>query len=233
MDIPAQPGSAYALLMLGAILVTAAIWFQRFRSSRELPLVYIGGLAGAFCGAKLVYILSEGWLHFGAPDMWMQLATGKTVVGALLGGYAGVEVTKRLVGVREATGDFFAFLVPPALIVGRIGCLVHGCCPGNVCSPGWYTVEDAAGVARWPAVPVEILFNLAALGALLALRKIPSLRGQLFHLYLIAYGCFRFAHEFFRGTPRVLGPLSGYHVAALVLVAFGIWRFRLRRGDQT
>jgi phosphatidylglycerol:prolipoprotein diacylglycerol transferase len=230
MDVPAQPapGSAYALLMLGAIVVTAAIWFRRFRKSRDLPLIYIGGLAGAFVGAKIVYLLAEGWLHFGAPDMWMQLATGKTVVGALLGGYAGVEVSKRLVGVRETTGDFFAFLVPPALIVGRLGCLLHGCCPGNVCEPAWFTMEDAAGVARWPAVPVEMLFNLVALAVLLTLRKIPSLHGQLFHLYLIAYGIFRFAHEFVRGTPKILGSLSGYHLAALALVVLGVWRFRVR-----
>ena len=63
---------------------------------------------------------------------------------------------------------------------------------------------------------------------LLALRKVPPLRGQLFHLYLIGYGLFRIGHEFLRGTPRLFGPFSGYQFAALVLIALGAWRFAVR-----
>ena len=81
---------------------------------------------------------------------------------------------------------------------------------------------------RWPAVPAEMFFNLAVLAVLFALRKAPPLRGQLFHLYLIAYGLFRFGHEFLRETPRILGFLSGYQIASLAVLALGIWRFRER-----
>jgi phosphatidylglycerol:prolipoprotein diacylglycerol transferase len=55
-----------------------------------------------------------------------------------------------------------------------------------------------------------------------------ALNGQLFHVYLIAYGVFRFFHEFARATPPLLGPITGYQIAALAVLALGLLRFRQR-----
>ena len=98
-----------------------------------------------------------------------------------------------------------------------------------MCEPSWFTVNDAAGAARWPAAQAELLFNVVMLGVVLALRRRGDLRGQLFHVYLMAYGAFRFAHEFLRATPQILGPISGYQIAALGLVVLGAVGFGLRR----
>jgi phosphatidylglycerol:prolipoprotein diacylglycerol transferase len=67
------------------------------------------------------------------------------------------------------------------------------------------------------------------LGTVLWLRRRRILSGQHFHIYLMAYGAFRFAHEFWRDTPQILGPLSGYQVAALALLVLGAVRFFQRR----
>jgi phosphatidylglycerol:prolipoprotein diacylglycerol transferase len=67
---------------------------------------------------------------------------------------------------------------------------------------------------------VEFLFNAVMLGVILRLRGRGS-NGQLFHIYLISYGIFRFVHEFLRETPRVLMGLSGYQFAALGIVILG------------
>ncbi|NDH30271.1 MAG: hypothetical protein EBX72_07290, partial [Betaproteobacteria bacterium] len=56
--------------------------------------------------------------------------------------------------------------------------------------------EKASITPRWPAVPLEIAFNLAILTIFLFVRQRRLLPGQLFHVYLMAYGVFRFAHEF-------------------------------------
>jgi phosphatidylglycerol:prolipoprotein diacylglycerol transferase len=82
-------------------------------------------------------------------------------------------------------------------------------------------------------VPGEIAFNVTALILLLILRKRRLVPGQHFHLYLIAYGAFRFAHEFVRATPRIGHGLSGYHYAALACMILGIWRFVQRQGRRT
>jgi phosphatidylglycerol:prolipoprotein diacylglycerol transferase len=223
--------SPYGWLMLAGILVTICFWSRLARRDDRLLLVYVSALVGAFLGAKVVYILAEGWLHFGAPDMWLQLATGKSILGALLGGYLAVEIAKHAVKYEGTTGDWFALIAPVGIIIGRLGCLWHGCCLGRACAPAWYTLNDAAGNARWPAVPLEMVFNVGAIIVFFFLRRERKFAGQHFHLYLIAYGAFRFVHEFMRDTPRLFGAVSGYQMAALAVLVLGIVRFRQRQSQ--
>ena len=224
-------GSAiYLLLMLVALIGTAVWWSRRFRSDARLVQVFAGAVIGAFVGAKIAYLLAEGWLHWGRDDFWFQVANGKTILGALFGGYAGVEGVKRLIGYRQPTGDGFATVAPLGIALGRLGCLAHGCCLGTVCeSAHWFTVtDDATGSPRWPAPVAELVFNLAAFVVFFLLRRKGVLPGQHFHLYLMGYGLFRFAHEFARETPRILGGVSGYQALALGVFALGIWGYRKR-----
>ena len=276
--------SAYGWLMLAGILVSIALWSRVAKRDERLVLIYIAALASAFLGAKLVYLGAEGWLHWHDENRWVILATGKSITGALLGGYAAVELAKRFAGYRSPTGDWFAIIAPVGIMLGRIGCVLHGCCLGNTCEPSWFTVNDAHGLARWPAAQVELLFNATALVVVVVLRSrtqktetpsppqeervgerrqtaqvnnagsrietpLPALRsgereipsraggyvfaGQHFHLYLIAYGLFRFAHEFLRETPRVLGPITGYQIAALMIVGLGGAGFWIRQRQPT
>ena len=229
LKFPVTNSTAYGWLALAAIIVTACFWLRLARRDDRLLLIYIGGLAGAFLGAKLVYLAAEGWLHWQDPDRWVILATGKSITGALLGGYAAVEIAKRVLRYDRVTGDWFAVVVPIGIMLGRIGCYLNGCCLGRACAPAWYTINDVHGVARWPAVPVEFLFNAVMLGVILLFRWGKIMPGQLFHLYLIAYGTFRFFHEFLRDTPTIAGPFSGYQFAALAVAALGVIGFLVRR----
>lgn len=225
MGLQASP---YSLLMIAGIAVTVAFWVRLAKRDERLLVIYIAALVSAFLGAKVVYLVGEGWMFWDAPDRWMVWATGKTILGALLGGYAGVELAKQLTGYTQATGDWFAVIAPMGIVLGRIGCLWQGCCLGKVCAPAWWAINDGRGVARWPAVPVEIGFNLLAMLFFLALRRRHLLVGQHFHIYLMAYGAFRFVHELLRATPRIGGNISGYQIAALICVALGAWRFVAR-----
>lgn len=227
--------TAYGWLMLAGIVVSIVFWSRLARRDDRLLAIYVAALIGAFLGAKVFYLLVDGWRHWGRPDQWLQWATGKTVLGALLGGYLGAEVAKKLTGYRGITGDWFALIAPVGIILGRIGCLFHGCCQGRVCEPGWFTLDDSAGVARWPSVPVEILFNLSMIAVFSVMRRRHQLSGQHFHIYLISYGLFRFFHEFFRNESRLIGPITGYQLVALVVAGFGVTAFirRWRERPQT
>lgn len=227
MDVPSS--SPYRWLLLAGIAASLFLWSRLARREPRLLGVYFGGLLGAFTGAKVVYLAAEGWMFWDSPQRWLIWATGKSILGALLGGYAGVEIAKVILGYEKATGDLWALVAPVGIIFGRVGCLLHGCCLGRECTPAWWTLRDHAGLARWPAVPAEIGFNLLALAIFLAMRRTQRLPGQHFHLYLIGYGLFRFAHEFLRGTPRITHGFSGYQVAALACVALGAWGFRRRQ----
>jgi phosphatidylglycerol:prolipoprotein diacylglycerol transferase len=221
----------YGWLTLGSVAVSLALWRRLVRRDSRLLTIYLAALVGAFAGAKVVYFLAEGFLHLGAPDMWRQLATGKSILGGLLGGYVAVELVKRLLGYTGVTGDWFALIVPVGIMLGRIGCLTGGCCLGIECEPHWFTLRDASGQERWPAVPMEMLFNVIALVTIFWLRRTNRLPGQHFHLYLIAYGAFRFFHEFLRDEPRLVGWLTGYQIAALAVTILGATRFMSRRRE--
>jgi len=224
-----NPSTAYGWLTLAGIVVSLFLWSRIARRDNRLVLIYVAALAGAFLGAKVVYLAAEGWLHWHDPNRWVVLATGKSITGALLGGYAAVEAAKRLEGYRDATGDLFAVIAPLGIMLGRVGCMLQGCCLGRVCAPSWFTMNDASGTARWPAALVELLFNAMMLGVALLLRRQKVLPGQHFHIYLMAYGVFRFIHEFARDTPRILGPITGYQIAALGVALLGAMGFFLRQ----
>lgn len=225
----------YPVLAITGILLSSVIWGWLLRRKPEvrdprLLYVYLAALGGAFIGAKAAYLFAEGWTHWADYSahpalVWRQWLTGKSVTGALLGGYGFVELVKWLTGYRSATGDLFAVIAPLGLALGRVGCLASGCCLGMPMSPAWYTLADRNGIVRWPAVPLELAFNLGFAGFALLCWRRCYFSGQLFHLYLMAYGVFRFAHEFQRDTPRMLGSLSGYHLMALAIALLGLVRY--------
>jgi phosphatidylglycerol:prolipoprotein diacylglycerol transferase len=216
-------------MMLAGIFVSIVCWSRLARRDDRLVLVYIAALAGAFLGAKLVYLAAEGWLYWHNPHRWVILATGKSITGALLGGYAAVEIAKRQLKYAGTTGDWFAVIVPVGVMFGRIGCMLHGCCLGRVCRASWYTLNDENGVPRWPSSQMEFLFNALMLVVVLVMRRQKYLPGQHFHVYLMAYGLFRFFHEFLRDTPQIIGPISGYQIAALAIFVLGAAGFVRRR----
>jgi phosphatidylglycerol:prolipoprotein diacylglycerol transferase len=79
---------------------------------------------------------------------------------------------------------------------------------------------------------VEIGFQVLAIISLSLMRKRSILPGQHFHLYLIAYGVFRFLHEFLRATPKPFLGLSGYQLIALALAATAMLAFRARANNR-
>lgn len=211
----------YAMMLLLGIAWGAVYWFRESKKDGRVALIYAAGLAGAFAGAKLAFLLSEGWLHFHDPNRWVIWLSGKSIMGALPGGWIGVEISKKVLGYGETTGDRFAMLLPVPLILGRLGCLSAGCCGGIECSFG-----------RWPTVEVEIGFQVVAMIGLWVMRRKRWLTGQHFHVYLICYGLFRFIHEFMRATPKPFFGLSGYQLLGLMTAIAAAVAYRQRNRQR-
>ncbi|HSJ01380.1 MAG: prolipoprotein diacylglyceryl transferase [Verrucomicrobium sp.] len=219
----------YRWTLLGGILLSACYWWIRSRKNPAMLPVYVGALGGAFLGAKVLYLLAEGWQDWQMPDRWFRLATGKTVLGGLLGGYAGVEILKSLIGYKKSTGDAFALIAPLGIALGRVGCVMQGCCLGLPTNNRLLAVRDAVGVARWPSALIELIFQMGMFAVLLGLRQRPAWQGRLFFLYLVCYGGFRFVHEWMRDTPKLVFGLSGYQFAALLMVGLGAIMMQRRK----
>src|SRR3954471_3626813 len=98
--IPGQGSTAYGWMMLAGIFVSIALWSRVARRDERLVLIYVAALAGAFIGGKIVYLAAEGWLHWHDEHRWIEIATGKSITGALLGGYVAAEIAKRFLKYR-------------------------------------------------------------------------------------------------------------------------------------
>jgi prolipoprotein diacylglyceryltransferase len=101
--------------------------FPRTQTSVEQNLwILVGVVFGALVGSKVLALLEsfpEYWPHRFQPEAVLQ---GKTIVGGLLGGWAGVEIAKRPLGIRHSTGDVFVFPLILGQCLGRIGCFLTG-----------------------------------------------------------------------------------------------------------
>ena len=218
--------AAYAVFVAAGIAAASAV---RRAEVRRLGYhatpghQYVGlfALLGAMVGSKLGMVLFVG------PEALAQLGwaaltfdfTGKTVVGGIAGGYLGVELGKKLVGVRHSTGDGFAVSLPLAQAFGRVGCWLNGCCYGT---PTDLPVGRLAAGLH-PTQLYEAALDLALASALWATRRRPLPSGHRFRLALAGYGAIRFGLEFFRGDAgwRV-GPLTAVQwVCLAAAVGFG------------
>ena len=88
-------------------------------------------MSGCFIGATAGSLLFNTLL-FGSDDTLKKIfdfdISGMSVLGGILGGFIGVEFFKIIIGHKKSTGDAFAVAIPIGHLIGRIGCLLGGCC---------------------------------------------------------------------------------------------------------
>jgi phosphatidylglycerol:prolipoprotein diacylglycerol transferase len=220
---------SYAVFVLAAFVLAILVWRSEVRrlSLAAKPAnrwIAAAALVGAIVGSKLGMVLVQ---TPGALGETLHRAlgldfSGKTVVGALVGAIAAVELAKKWLGIRESTGDQFAIAVPLGFAVGRIGCLFNGCCYG-IPARGPIAV-DIADVSRQPVQIYEASLLLTLAAVLYASRLKPRPPGRLWRLFLVGFCGIRFGTEFLRGDPSIhLGPLSLVQIVCAVLgVGFGV-----------
>ncbi len=226
-----------AWVLVGLLLAFAAMrWQPRalMLAAGERAVLRFAAIGGAVLGAYGLQLPADLWgwnapLPAGFGGDALPLG-GRTVLGGLLGGWLGVEVGKRLAGVRQPTGGDFALPLALALGCGRLGCLCAGCCAGRVCDAAWYATRDADGVPRLPVQALEAGFHFVAAIALAALAVRGRLPTQRLAIYLTAYAVVRFLLEFWRQHPVVALGLSWHQFLALALLALagGTWLRRAR-----
>ncbi len=188
---------------------------------RRYHLVQVATLLGAIVGAKIALLMGDrGWPLTPLASWRDVVYSGRSITGGLIGGLLTAEVAKPLLHYPLPPNDHFAAKLPFSIALGRVGCLLGGCCRG-LPHEGWLSIRYDDGVARWPAPAIEIVFQLAAGALFIWLVREGRLRGRVFSLYLVLYGVFRFATEFLRETPKPFGPISVYQLLSLLMIALG------------
>jgi phosphatidylglycerol:prolipoprotein diacylglycerol transferase len=205
--------------LMGLAVATAVVLGRRSQRSLGLGVwerlgIGLGAFCGSMIGAKLPFVLAD-WEGLVSGRAWLE--NGKTIVFGLVGGYFGVEVAKRALGIRVKTGDSFAVPVAAAVAVGRLACFSAGCCYGVPTTLPW-GIDFGDGCPRHPTQLYEFAFHLSAAVGLDWLRRRGRLRGQLIKLYILAYLVYRFVTEWIRPEPVLGLGLTGYQWATLALM---------------
>jgi prolipoprotein diacylglyceryltransferase len=156
---------------------------------------------GAVVGSRIIGASEDigEWIH--TANKWQYFYGNKTLVGGLLGGLLAVELTKKLIGEKQNTGDLFVFPLLLGMMIGRIGCFSAGIYEetyGLRSGVPW-AMDLGDGIPRHPVTLYEILFLMVVWLSLAFIRKNYSLRqGALFKLFMIAYLSFRFSLDFIK-----------------------------------
>ncbi len=245
-------GSSYAFFYMTALLIGSLIaLYEGYR--RKWPLVpWL--IVLAWCatwgvvGSKLL-VISWGEWNAALSHGHIPFTAEKSFLGGVLGAIIGVFFARRLLGLRYSVADAFAFALPVGLAIGRIGCLLGGCCFGKPTTLPWaiaysknscaYDVHLSRGLIGHEAstsLPVhptqlyEIIFTLVVVAILWNCRKLMKRPGSLLYFYAAMYGGFRFFEEFVReGGSAVFGLKAvqwGLLLAVLSFSVFLTWRER-------
>jgi prolipoprotein diacylglyceryltransferase len=169
--------------------------------SSNCTWILIGAIFGALLGSRLIGGLEDPSQLRKTGNVLLHFYENKTVLGGFLGGLLGVELVKKMVGEKKASGDLFVYPMLLALIVGRIGCFSMGIYEetyGTVTSlPFGMNLGD--GLPRHPVALYEMLFLLLLWVALRQADKKWTLApGARFKLFLMAYCSFRFLLDFIK-----------------------------------
>ena len=186
--------------------------------AEQTAWIVIGVIFGALLGSKgLAWAESFSWYWAHRTD-WHVFVGGKTIVGAILGGWVGVEIAKRFLRISHPSGDIYVFPTILGMCIGRVGCFLEGL-DDHTCglptSLPW-GVNFGDGIPRHPTQLYEIAF-LLALAAFFAWRRYSGRqRGCMFSQFVLAYLAFRFAAEFIKPRDTLPGiGLSAIQVACL------------------
>jgi len=215
--VPVLAGLALAALFPASRGIADPVERSKYRWLQALTLI------GALVGAKFAAIVGDlGWPLEPLAGPEALFSTGRSITGGLLFGFLAAELLKPVFGYRTPPNDRFAAVLPFSIAIGRVGCLLVGCCNGRP-TELFLALPDDEGVMRHPTALYDLLFHLALGVAFVLMLRRGVLRHRLFALHLVLYGVFRFAIEPLRESRSYLLSMSAYQIFALAMLGCGLW----------
>lgn len=232
---------SYGVLLAAAYLLGLQFALMRARArgldAQRVMDLGIWIIISALVGAKLLLLVVDFRQFTNNPRDLLSLARSG---GVFYGGLIAAVVVALLYLRRHklplwTTTDVFAPGIALGHIVGRLGCLLAGCCFGKPTTVPWaITFRDPAATANVgtplgvPLHPTQ-LYEAGAEALILAFlllweKKGRPFPGRTFWTYMLLYGISRFAIEFYRGDSRgmVFDALSTSQFVSVVLVPLSI-----------
>lgn len=180
--------------------------------------IVIAATIGAYVGSHLLGGFENPPAVFQSQNVLLYFYSNKTIVGGLLGGLIGVEVMKKAIKEKSASGDLFTYPLILAMIIGRIGCFsmgVHEETYGLPSSLPW-AMKLGDDIPRHPVSLYEIIFLIALWIFIASVNKKYVLeKGAMFKIFMIGYLSFRFLLDFIKPHYRYSFELSTIQIACL------------------
>jgi prolipoprotein diacylglyceryltransferase len=189
----------------------------------------VAAAIGAVIGSRLLNWADELSSAIPSLSQLPQFLASKTAVGGLLGGWIGVEIEKRRLGITERTGDLFAVPLGAGFAIGRIGCFLSGLPDGTygaATSLPW-GVNLGDGVSRHPTALYESLFMIVVAGVLVRVERSAG-RGQIFRVFAGAYLAFRLVVDSIKPGATLALHLTAIQWACVAGLAFLGYQARAR-----
>ncbi len=208
-------------------------------------------ILGGILGARFLYVV----LNFqDYSDNLFEIVRidhgGLVFYGGFIGACAAVTwYIKRKKLDFWTIADLFALALPPGQAIGRLGCLINGCCFG-ASTKNWFSIKyptdsiifstqvhkheiSPYATECLPVIPTQItqsLINILIWFILIFSAKKVKHKGQLFSLYLILYAIGRFTNEFYRGDYLTYyAGMTISQIVCLVLLPTGIFFYMKNR----
>lgn len=189
--------------------------------------ILLGAMIGALIGSRVIAMLEtpSEIMH----QTLLSFYQNKTVAGGFLGGLFGVELIKKIIGVKIASGDIYVIPIIVALFIGRIGCFSMG-----IAEPT-YGVETnfifgmnlGDGKVRHPVSLYEMVFMVLLFILFLVIKNKEMVNGDRFKLFMLLYFLYRFLIEFIKPYHALFLDLSSIQWSSLFVFAY-YYKFILR-----
>jgi phosphatidylglycerol:prolipoprotein diacylglycerol transferase len=253
---PLKVYSFGVMVMLG--FIAAAWWATRSGARRGIDSETVMDAAlyifiPAMVFARLLYVLLNLGEYHNLAEVGMVWRGGMAFHGGLLGGVLGgmFFCWRRHISAWEMA-DVIAPGIALGYAIGRIGCLLNGCCYGRECHLPWamrFPDLNYPGMQTPPSHPTQIYSSIAGLLIFAILVRVDAHRkypGHVFLAFLVLYSGYRFAIEFFRAGVTAQVAAGGETQAqiaslfiALIAACIGASRYwaaksaQIRKADGT
>ena len=209
-----------------------AYYFLRKRTTDAISdtnriIIMIGAMAGALIGSRVIALLENP--NEIANQTFLTIFQNKTVAGGFLGGLFGVELFKKIIGVKVASGDLYVIPIIIAVFIGRIGCFSMG-----IAEPTYGNETDfflgmnlGDGLKRHPVALYEMAFMITLFVFFQSIKNKTMFNGDRFKLFMVLYFLFRFLVEFLKPYKPLFLNLSSIQWSSLFIFIY-YWRFICR-----
>lgn len=223
------PLTIYSYGLMLVLAFVASTWLMLRQAKREgidegtvfnfAYLVFIAGIIGS----RIFFVLLNFSYYRENPLEMIMLHHGGMAWfgGLLLGSVSGVLYLKFKKLSLLKTLDLVVPFVALAQAIGRIGCLLNGCCYGKEAGFGIYSSKLNAHL-----IPAQLYSSLLMLGVFVVLFRLQKRRhrvGVVFFTYLLLYSLKRFGIEFLRGdSAPFLWGLTLFQVISAAVFVFAL-----------